>query len=178
MDIQDVNKTLETAYKVESVLDTLIDFEDTLEKTNLYAYDHWSAGEIALGPDIDKYWVTVTLMYPHRLMPDPAGAERLLKYGCKVSYKQDTLVQPGTIRTPEDVDMDDPETDVQRGKFKAKPKHSKVWLVTIEMPREIMKASQSADKIQFANDEIDLDDVQKAEDDNLDSEEALKNAEN
>ena len=46
------------------------------------------------------------------------------------------------------------------------------------MPREIMKASQSADKIQFANDEIDLDDVQKAEDDNLDSEEALKNAEN
>ena len=81
VDIQDINKTLETAYKVESVLHTLLDFEDVLERTNIYAYDNWSAGEIALGPDIDKYWVTVTLMYPHRLMPDPAGAERLLKIG-------------------------------------------------------------------------------------------------
>ena len=44
MEIEDVNRTLERAYKVESVLDTLLDFEDVLEKTNIYAYDHWSAG--------------------------------------------------------------------------------------------------------------------------------------
>ena len=93
MDIEDINRSLERAYKVESILDTLLSFEDVLERTNLYAYDHWSAGEIALGPDVDKYWITVTLMYPYKLMPDPAGAERLLKYNCKVQYKEDTFVQ-------------------------------------------------------------------------------------
>lgn len=175
VDIQDINKTLETAYKVESVLHTLLDFEDVLERTNLYAYDNWSAGEIALGPDIDKYWVTVTLMYPHRLMPDPAGAERLLKIGAKVFYKKDKLSEPGTIRSMDDVDMEHEDTDVQKGKFHAKPKTSDVWLVTIEMPRSIMKA-QDMDKIRFANDEIDMDDVQSAEDEQLDSEEALQNA--
>jgi hypothetical protein len=175
MDIEDVNRTLERAYKVESVLDTLLDFEDVLEKTNIYAYDHWGAGEIALGPDIDKYWITVTLMYPYRLMPDPAGAERLLKYNCKVQYKEDTFVQPGTIRTPDDVDYDDPETDIQRGKYKAKPTKKRVWLVTIEMPRDLI-ATQSVEKVQFADDDVDLEDVQKAEDENLDSEEAFTNA--
>ena len=175
MDIEDVNRTLESAYKVESILDTLIDFEDVLERTNIYAYDHWSAGEIALGPDIDKYWITVTLMYPYKLMPDPAGAERLLKSGCKVQYQEDTLVQPGTIRTPDDVDYEDPETDIQRGKYKAKPTKKRVWLVTIEMPRQLMQ-SNSVEKVQFADNEIDLEDVQKAEDENLDSEEALVNA--
>ena len=175
MDIEDVNRTLERAYKVESVLDTLLDFEDVLEKTNIYAYDHWGAGEIALGPDIDKYWITVTLMYPYRLMPDPAGAERLLKYNCKVQYKEDRFVQPGTIRTPDDVDYDDPETDIQRGKYKAKPTKKRVWLVTIEMPRDLI-ATQSVEKVQFADDDVDLEDVQKAEDENLDSEEAFTNA--
>ena len=175
MDIEDIYRSLERAYKVESILETLLSFEDVLERTNLYAYDHWSAGEIALGPDVDKYWITVTLMYPYKLMPDPAGAERLLKYNCKVHYKEDLLVQPGTIRTPDDVDYEDPETDIQRGKYKAKPKRSKIWLVTIEMPRELIQ-SQTAEKIQFADDSIDLDDVQKAEDDNLDSQEALTNA--
>ena len=175
MDIEDVNRTLERAYKVESVLDTLLDFEDVLEKTNIYAYDHWSAGEIALGPDIDKYWITVTLMYPYKLMPDPAGAERLLKYNCKVQYKEDTFVQPGTIRTPDDVDYEDAETDIQRGKYKAKPTKKRVWLVTIEMPRDLI-ATQSVEKVQFADDTVDLEDVQKAEDDNLDSEEAFTNA--
>ena len=175
MDIEDVNRTLERDYKVESVLDTLLDFEDVLEKTNIYAYDHWGAGEIALGPDIDKYWITVTLMYPYRLMPDPAGAERLLKYNCKVQYKEDTFVQPGTIRTPDDVDYEDAETDIQRGKYKAKPTKKRVWLVTIEMPRDLI-ATQSVEKVQFADDTVDLEDVQKAEDDNLDSEEAFTNA--
>ena len=175
MDIEDVNRTLERAYKVESVLDTLLDFEDVLEKTNIYAYDHWGAGEVALGPDIDKYWITVTLMYPYKLMPDPAGAERLLKYNCKVQYKEDTFVQPGTIRTPDDVHYEDAETDIQRGKYKAKPTKKRVWLVTIEMPRDLI-ATQSVEKVQFADDTVDLEDVQKAEDDNLDSEEAFTNA--
>ena len=43
------------------------------------------------------------------------------------------------------------------------------------MPRELIQ-SQTAEKIQFADDSIDLDDVQKAEDENLDSQEALTNA--
>ena len=175
MDIEDVNRTLERAYKIESVLDTLLSFEDVLERTNIYAYDHWSAGEIALGPDIDKYWITVTLMYPYKLMPDPAGAERLLKSGCKVQYQEDTFVQPGTIRTPDDVDYEAEETDIQRGKYKAKPTKKLVWLVTIEVPRQLMHTT-SVEKVQFADNEIDLEDVQKAEDENLDSEEALVNA--
>ena len=38
---------------------------------------NWFKGEIVEGPEIEKYWVTVTLMYPHKLMPTP-GAERIL----------------------------------------------------------------------------------------------------
>ena len=60
-------------------------------------------------------------------------------------------------------------------KYKAKPTKKRVWLVTIEMPRQLMQ-SNSVEKVQFADNEIDLEDVQKAEDENLDSEEALVNA--
>ena len=40
MDIEDIYRSLERAYKVESILETLLSFEDVLERTNLYAYDH------------------------------------------------------------------------------------------------------------------------------------------
>lgn len=175
MDLEDVNNSLEKAYKVESVLHTLVDFEDVLEKVNIYAYDHWGAGEIAMGPEIDKYWITVTLMYPYRMMPDPEGAERLVNKGCKVYYKQDQFIEPGTIRGPDDIDFENKETDLQKGRLKAKPKRTRVWLVTIEMPRSLLQTNEM-DKIQFSDDNIDLEDVQRAEDEELDTEGALQNA--
>ena len=68
----------------DSALETLMDFERVLDTANIYAYKNWMEGEIVEGPHIDRYWVTVTLMYYKNQMPDPEGAMRLTKNGCKV----------------------------------------------------------------------------------------------
>ena len=70
------------------LLDVLIAFEDFLDSNDLYVYKNWFDGEIVEGPIISRYWISVTLKYPYRKMPDPEGAERLVRNGVSVKYKK------------------------------------------------------------------------------------------
>jgi len=155
----------------ESSLNMLMEFERTLDAANLYAYQNWMSGELVEGPVIDRYWFTTTWMYPHKLMPDPAGSLRLLKFGCKVSYKKDTLKEPTRVFSGEDL-KDGQSSERKQAKILKKP----VWLVTIEMPRKFVDEAQDA-MLEFEDGAIDVEDITAAYDEDLGDEETSKEQE-
>ena len=89
-------------YMTDSSLETLLDFERVLDDLDLYAFDNWKRGELVEGPVYEKYFVTCTFMYDFKNMPDPAGGERLLNYGCEITYKKDTLEYPIKVKSYDD----------------------------------------------------------------------------
>ena len=82
-EIEELKATLDNLIDSSSDLDILLEFEEVLDNLNLYAYKNWDYGEVIAGPEVSKYWITVTLMYPRKLMPDPDGALRLTKNNCR-----------------------------------------------------------------------------------------------
>ena len=96
MDQLEIMKSLDGNVSRKSALDVLMQVDEYLESLNIYAYPNWFSGEIVDGPRIEKYWVTVTLMYPRKMMPDPAGAERIIASGGKVYYAEDSLISIAT----------------------------------------------------------------------------------
>lgn len=166
LDIDTIYTTLDDAFGSENVLDTLIEFERVLDQLDIYVYKNWRRGEIVQGPKIDRYWITVTLMYPYKLMPDPEGALRLIDHGCKVMMGEDTLKHVGKI----DLGSDDYGREMDPEK---KIVSSPVWLVKIIMPRHFVDEIQT-DKIDINGKQIDMDDVSDAYDENLNDDEATK----
>lgn len=155
----------------QNAIEVLMQVEETLDRLNLFAYDNWIEGEVVDGPDIDKYWVAVTFMYPHKMMPDPDGAARIIAKGGRVYYKKDTLITAAKLVEPEDIDT---EGDPRRpGQSAAKKLERPVWLVTVELPRAFMDAMSAAD-LEIDNMAIDTDAVEQAYDDGLDSENAFR----
>ena len=152
----------------ETSLHMLMEFEKTLDNANLYAYKNWMSGELVEGPVIDRYWFTTTWMYPEKLMPNPEGSLRLIKYGCKVYFSKDNLLEPSDVHSGDDL----------RGGLSSERKQAKilkhpVWLVTIEMPRKFVDEAQEA-MLQLEDDEINVDDINQAWDEDLDGEDASK----
>lgn len=158
--INDVFSTLKRVNEDRSSLVMLLEFEKTLDNASLYAYRNWMNGELVEGPEMNRYWFTTTWMYPRKMMPDPQGGLRLVKYGCKVYYKKDTLFQPTRVFGPEDI-VDD-ETQRKKAKLEELP----VWLVTIEMPRKFVDEAQEG-TLQIGDIEVDVEDIQAAYDENL-----------
>jgi hypothetical protein len=99
------------------------------------------------------------------MMPDPDGALRLIKHGARVFFYHDELVEPVKITKPDDLGPTDPKT----GERKPKSKKSKVWVVTIEMPRDFVSEFESA-KVNINGVEVDLSDVDSAYDTDYDNE--------
>ena len=152
MDQMDIMKALESNVSRNSALDVLMQVDEYLDTLNVYAYPNWFKGEIVEGPEIEKYWVTVTLMYPHKLMPDPSGAERILASGGKVYYAKDKLLTAAKLVTPEDrSDTPDPR---RPGMPAAKKVERPVWLVTLEIPRQYMD-QMTADRLNNEKAEVD-----------------------
>lgn len=151
-----------------SALETLMQFDGTLESLNVYAYQNWIEGEIVDGPRIERYWVTVTLMYPHKMMPDPEGAERLINNGCKVYYAKDKLITAAKLLEPEDVEVDQKDMN----KRKAKKVERDVWLITVEIPRSLLDVIETS-RIKVEDMELDTDAVEAAYDDGMDDEELI-----
>lgn len=142
-----------------TLLDMLLEFERTLDNCDLYTYKNWLSGELVEGPIVDRYWFTCTFMYPYSLMPDPMGAVRLEKFGCKVSYEKDILEVPIKIKGSQSY-------GTPRNKS-AKMKKHKVWLVKIVMPSRFIdeKISDKLEKGENVN--IDTSDISTAYDDNI-----------
>lgn len=127
-DILDVIKNVQDIYENNTSLGVLKDFERVLDEMDVYVYKNWLDGELAIGPKVERHWITCGFLWPRDKMPDPSGGRRLLELGCKVTYEETHLVEPRTIRK---------QDDFRPGTKKGKLDHNPMWLVTIKMPKKL-----------------------------------------
>ena len=171
MDQLDIISQLDKNINRNSALDVLLQVDSVLDSLNIYAYKNWIEGEIVDGPHIERYWVTLTIMYPHKLMPDPAGAERILAKGGKVFFAKDELITAAKLVTPDDVSdtPDERRPDMPAAKKIKRP----IWLITLELPRNFLD-SMTSDKLKIDDLSIDTQKVEDAYDDGLGDDDALR----
>ena len=157
MDIVDIVKNTKKIYMSESSLETLLDFERVLDQLDIYAFENWKRGELVEGPIVDRHWVTAKFMWPHKLMPDPDGAKRLLGYNARVMYERDKLASPVKV---EDYD------DFRPGTRKPKMREDAVWILEIRMPKELIQDINEG-YLELEGREIDMTDLDDAYEQNL-----------
>ena len=157
-DYWQVADNIRDIYMSEGSLTTLLDFERVLDEVDIYAFKNWEMGELVAGPDIGKYRVTCTFMWPEKLMPDPRGGRRLLPFDCEVSYMKKDIKIPVKITDP---------SDYRSGTKKAKLITKQVWLVEIVMPKALMNDIRTG-SIEMEDQDIDLDDLDQAYEQDLD----------
>ena len=160
-DYWQVADNIKNIYMSEGSLLTLLDYERVLDELDLYAFANWEIGELVAGPEISKYRVSCTFLWPEKLMPDPRGARRLLPFDCDVKYKKTTMKVP--------VRIDDP-SDYRPGTHKAKIIEKKVWLVEITMPKSLMSDIRTG-SVELEDQDIDLQDLDDAYEQDLDKQE-------
>jgi len=157
-DYWQVADNIKAIYMSDGSLSTLLDFERVLDELDLYAYKNWEIGELVKGPEVGKYRVTATFMWPDRLMPDPRGGKRLLPFDCEVFYKKQKIKIPIKINDP---------SDYRPGTTKARLIERDVWLVEITMPKALMSDIRTG-SVELEGEEIDLDDLDQAYEQDLD----------
>lgn len=150
--VKDIIENTKNIYMSDSSLESLMDFERVLDELDTYVFRHWDRGELVEGPIYDKYFVTCTFMWPYKLMPDPRGGERLLDYKCEISYRKDILEYPVDVKSPDDFR---PGTKVP--KLAKKP----VWLVTITMPKQLMRDIHQG-SLDLEAETVNIEDIEQA----------------
>jgi hypothetical protein len=165
-DYWQVADNIRNIYMSEGSLTTLLDFERVLDEVDIYAFKNWEIGELVSGPEIGKYRVTCTFMWPLKLMPDPRGGRRLLAFDCDVEYKKQEIKIPVKITDP---------SDYRPGTKKAKLMTQEVWLVSITMPKALMNDIRTG-SIEMEDQDIDLDELDQAYEQDLDKEENQSDA--
>mgnify|MGYP003343939900 CR=1 FL=1 len=165
-DYWQVADNIRDIYMSEGSLTTLLDFERVLDEVDIYAFRNWEIGELVDGPEIGKYRVTCTFMWPLKMMPDPRGGRRLLAFDCDVEYQRREIEIPIKINDP---------SDYRPGTKKAKLMTQDVWLVTITMPKALMNDIRTG-SIEMEDQDIDLDELDQAYEQDLDKEETQSDA--
>lgn len=160
IDYANIIDNIKGIYTSDGSMSTLLDFERVLDEADLYAFQNWEIGELVSGPEVKRYTVSCIFMFPYKLMPNPRGAKRLLGVGCNLKFKKTKIKVPVSIQNHDD--------------FKPGTKYPKliereVWLVYIEMPRELMNDIREG-SIDLAGQTINLDDLDDAYDQDLDQE--------
>lgn len=115
----------------EDMTSIIIDIEDYFDNANLYTFENWFDGELVDGPIVKKYWIEITLKYPHKKMPDPRGGLRLTAHGTKIDYRKAFELVPQPINNP---------GDYEPGTKKPKMKHEPIWLIHMRIPRRFVEA--------------------------------------
>lgn len=159
-DYWQVADNIRDIYMSDGSLTTLLDFERVLDEVDLYAFRNWELGELVAGPEINRYTVTCTFMWPQKLMPDPRGGRRLLPFDCVVEYQKKELAIPVKIQDP---------SDYRQGTKKAKLMVKPVWLVSITMPKALMNDIRTG-SIEMEDQDIDLSELDQAYEEDLDKE--------
>ncbi len=145
-DYWQVASNIRDIYMSEGSLTTLLDFERVLDEVDIYAFRNWAIGELVDGPEIGRYKITATFMWPEKRMPDPRGARRLLPFDCHVEYKREMVKIPIRITNP---------SDYRPGTKKAKIMEQPVWLVSITMPKSLIQDVKTG-SVEMEDEEIDL----------------------
>lgn len=156
-----VADNIKNLYMSEGSLLTLLDFERVLDELDVYAFKNWQFGELVDGPEIGRYTVACTFMWPSKLMPDPRGGRRLLPFDCEVKYKK------ARIKIP--IKVDEPE-DYIPGTHKARLIEKDIWLVEITMPKDLI-ADIRTGSVELEDQNIDLEDLDQAYEEDLDQDE-------
>lgn len=152
--------TIKDIYTSSGIISILLDFERVLDQADLYAFKNWELGELVQGPDIGRYSVTCTFMWPKNLMPDPRGSKRLMAIGCKLIWAKSKIMVPIEVKDYEDFV---PGTRYPKGISKP------VWFVQIEIPLELMDEIKEG-SIDLAGQRIDLDEIDDSYDEGLEKE--------
>ena len=173
----DANGNLKRIYDQESLLDVLIEFEGTLDSLDMYAFANWIDGEIVSGPHLSRYWISITLKYDFKKMPDPRGGQRLLKHGAKVEYVKTTEKVVIDVTEVEPADRDQEyEYDEERGKPVRKKKDVSIWLVKVSIPRRFIEDMEKGTiHIEDEDEIVDLAAADEAEAEGLDDESIMNN---
>ncbi len=158
IDFVSIVDTIKNVYMSDGSMSTLLDYERVLDEADLYAYKNWKHGELVQGPDIGRYSAKCIFMWPYKLMPDPRGALRLIKIGCKVTFGK------GEIEVP--IEIKDYEDFVPGTRY-PKMNKRKVWFVEITIPFELMDDIKEG-SIDLAGQTIDLSEIEDAYDEDLD----------
>ena len=156
-----VADNIKDIYLSDGSLLSLMDFERVLDELDLYAFRNWQLGELVAGPEISRYKVSCTFMWPGKLMPDPRGARRLLPFDCDVKYKKTRIKIPVKIEEPD---------DYIPGTHKARLIERPVWLVEITMPKSLMSEMRTG-SIELEGQSIDLEELDRAYEEDLDQQE-------
>lgn len=153
-----VAETIKDLYMSDGSMATLLDFERVLDAMDIYAFQNWSLGELVEGPEVTRYAVACTFLWPLELMPDPRGARRLLPFDCKVSYKKTKMKVPRKVRS-----YDDFEDGTKYPALTEK----EIWLVEIVMPKDLI-ADIREGSVELEDQSIDLEDLDLAYEQDLD----------
>jgi hypothetical protein len=150
--------TIKNIYLSDGSLTTLLDFEGVLDEVDLYAFKNWILGELVEGPEVSRYTVSCTFMWPAHLMPDPRGGRRLLPFDCKVKFRKTKMKVPRKVKD---------EGDLRPGINKPILDEMPVWLVEITMPKDLIADIRSG-SIELEGQEIDLEDLDLGYEEDLD----------
>lgn len=129
-DIVEVIKNLQTLSENTGAFKVLKDFERVFDELDIYVYKNWNEGELIVGPEVSRHWVTCKFMWEAKEMPDPKAAKILSEYGCEVEYKKDTILIPRKIKDPDDF-----RPGTRKGKIDAHP----IWSVKVKMPKKLIQ---------------------------------------
>lgn len=136
----------------------LLDFERVLDNIDLYACKNWLLGELVDGPEMGRYSITCTFMWPYKLMPDPRGAKRIISIGGKVYYSSKEVEIPIQVKNYD---------DFVPGTNYPKMVKTKVWLVKIKLPMRLLDDIKQG-SMDLADQEIDLKELQDSYKEDLD----------
>ena len=143
---------IKSLYMSDNAMATLLDFERCLDDADLYAFKNWLFGELVNGPQITRYQVSCTFMWPSDLMPDPKGAKRLLQIGCKVRFYKTKLKMPVEVKSND---------DYMPGTHYPRLVNRNVWMVDIAIPKDLISDIKQG-SVEISNQLIDLDDLETA----------------
>jgi hypothetical protein len=157
---ESIVETIKGVYTSDGSMNIILDFERVLDESDLYAFRNWELGELVAGPINKRYTVACVFMYPEKLMPNPKGATRLANVGCNIKFKKTKIKVPVEIKDPD---------DYKPGTHYPRMTQRIVWLVYIEMPKDLMNDIREG-SIDLAGQTIDLEELDTAYDDDLDKE--------
>lgn len=160
IDFVSIISTVKGIMTSDGAMSTLLDYERVLDEADLYAFRNWQLGELVQGPDIGRYSVTCTFMWPYKLMPDPSGAKRLASIGCDLKFAKSKIKVPVEVTNYEDF--------VQGTRY-PKMHERPVWFVQITIPKDLMNEIKEG-SIDLADQTIELDEIEDAYEEDLDKE--------
>jgi hypothetical protein len=99
------------------------------------------------------------------MMPNPDAAMRLVKHGCKVKFGQDVLETFVKVTSADDL------IETEDGQRLPKTEKHKIWLVNVRLPKTLLDV---AEEIKDISDDIDLEAVDSAYQEELDGEKGLE----